>query len=237
MSEWALKRFWKETTVGESDKGFVVLLDGRNVRTPAKALLEMPTRQMADAAAAEWDAQTEGVDPNTMPVTRSANAAIDKLSVQHDEVAALIGEYGATDLLCYRADGPDVLIARQAAAWDPMLDWAAATYGARLTCTSGVMHVHQPETAIAPLREAVAAQGDFGLTALHDLVSLSGSLVLGLAATQDDFDAQSLWSMSRIDESWQTEQWGHDEEAEELAALKRESFFHAHRFYRMSGGA
>ncbi|MGV6812806.1 MAG: ATP12 family chaperone protein [Brevirhabdus sp.] len=236
MSEWAPKRFWKDTKVGEAENGFLVLLDGRQVRTPAKAALALPSFEMAEAAVAEWDAQQDTVDPNTMPVTRSANAAIDKLSVQFDEVADLIAEYGGTDLLCYRADTPEALAARQAKAWDPMLSWAERQYGACLACTSGVMHVAQPEAAVAALKDAVFKQGKFGLTALHDLVSLTGSLVLGLAATFDEFDAEFLWSLSRIDEEWQIEQWGRDEEADEMTAQKKESFFHAHRFYRMAQG-
>jgi len=236
MSEWAPKRFWKDTAVGEGEGGFLVLLDGRQVRTPAKAVLALPSRGMAEAVAAEWDAQQDTVGPNTMPVSRSANAAIDKLSIQHDEVAELLAEYGGTDLLCYRADGPQALTKRQAEAWDPMLDWAERRYGARLSCTAGVIHITQPDDAVATLRQQVFAQGNFSLTALHDLVSLSGSLVLGLAATGDEHDAETLWALSRIDEDWQIEQWGRDEEAEELTAQKKDSCFHAHRFYRMADG-
>jgi len=236
MSEWAPKRFWKTTSVDAGDEGFVVLLDGRNVRTPAKALLQLPSRQMADAVAAEWDAQEDTVDPLTMPVTRSANAAIDKLSVQHGEVADMVADYGGTDLLCYRADAPHELTDRQAKGWDPMLDWAQTTFGARLRPTTGVMHCAQDPDALARLRRLVHGQGHFQLTALHDLVGLSGSLILGVAATTDDFAPELLWSLSRIDEDWQTEQWGHDEEAEEVTTSKREGFFHAHSFYRMANG-
>lgn len=234
MSEWAPKRFWTDTTIDAVETGFVVLLDGRLVRTPAKAVLTLPTRAMAQAVAMEWDAQGQKVDPATMPNTRSANAAIDKVSTQHGEVADMIADYGGSDLLCYRADAPEALSARQAQAWDPMLDWASTHLGARLDTTTGVMHLAQCPQALKALRTCVHGFGAFCLTAVHDLVGLSGSLILGLAATTQDFTPEALWKLSRIDEDWQIEQWGRDEEAEEMTAAKRESFFHAHRFYRLA---
>lgn len=236
MSEWALKRFWKETAVAPADDGYEILLDGRAVKTPAKAPFRVPTRAMADAAAAEWDAQEETVEPLSMPVTRSANAAIDKVSVQHAEVAAMIAGYGETDLLCYRADAPEALVQRQAAAWDPMLAWAADTLGARLDVTAGVMACAQPTDSLDALRACVSRHGAFQLTALHDLVGLSGSLILGLAATTDAFTPEAIWDMSRIDEDWQIEAWGRDEEAEEMTKAKQVGFFHAHLFYRLAAG-
>ena len=141
MSDWKPKRFWKKAVATACDGGFTVELDGRSVKTPAKETLIVPTMPMAKATAAEWDAQGETLDPITMPITRGANAAIDKVRTQHAEVAAMLAEYGDSDLLCYRAAGPETLIARQAAAWDPLLDWAAQTLDARLTVGQGVMHV------------------------------------------------------------------------------------------------
>ncbi|MEL6685084.1 MAG: ATP12 family chaperone protein, partial [Pseudomonadota bacterium] len=185
MSDWQPKRFWKLAQAEPCDGGFTVKLDGRPVRTPAKAALVLPTKAMADAIAAEWDAQEEVVDPRTMPVTRGANAAIDKVRTQRDEVIALLAEYGDSDLLCYRAAGPEALIDRQAKAWDPMLDWAAETLGARLFVGEGVMHVAQKPDALDKLTAEVAAFDDFALAAVHDLISLSGSLILALAVTKD----------------------------------------------------
>lgn len=234
MSEWAPKRFWKVASVSEGPEGFGVTLDGRAVRTPAKAQLIVPTRTMAEAIAAEWDAQGDHVDPRTMPATRGANAAIDKVTVQHAEVADMLAAYGATDLLCYRAESPAELIARQAEQWDPLLDWLEETYGARLVTSVGVMHVAQTDEALARLTREVHALSAFELAAFHDLVSLSGSLVIGLAATRDAWPIEELWAVSRLDEDWQAEQWGVDEEAAEVAAIKRESFLNAKRFYDAS---
>ncbi|MGI3168893.1 ATP12 family chaperone protein [Pseudooceanicola sp. C21-150M6] len=234
MSEWAPKRFWKVTEVVTSGDGYGVTLDGRAVRTPAKALLVLPSRAMAEAVAAEWEAQAEVVDPRSMPATRGANAAIDKVAVQFDEVAEMLIAYGDSDLLCYRADSPEELVARQAAAWDPLLDWAAATYGARLEPRTGIMHEAQSEAALAKLGAEVHRMTAFELAAFHDLVSLSGSLVIGLAAAQGAWPAEELWDLSRIDESWQEEQWGVDEDAAQTAAIKRESFLNAKRFFDAS---
>ncbi|MDA7430408.1 ATPase [Primorskyibacter aestuariivivens] len=234
MSEWKANRFWKETLVSECEDGFAVQLDGRPVKTPAKAALVLPTRGFADAVRAEWDAVEELIDPNKMPFTRTANAAIDKVVLQHGEVADMIADYGGTDLLCYRADSPAELRARQDATWDPLLDWATQTYGAKLEVTSGVMHLAQSEAALAPLRKRVHEASNFELAALHDLVSLSGSLVIGLAATKQVQPDDALWAMSRIDETWQEEQWGEDEEASAQAEIKRQAFLHAARVWRLS---
>ncbi|MGC9418990.1 MAG: ATP12 family chaperone protein [Rhodovulum sp.] len=231
MAEWALKRFWQKAAVDESEGGYAVLLDGRSLRTPAKAALVVPTCAMAEAIAAEWDAQEQEVQPRTMPVTRAANAAIDKVRAQHDEVVSLVAAYAESDLLCHRADSPAELAARQAAAWDPLLDWARDGLGAPLVPTAGVIPCAQPEASLAALRARVAAQDAFALTALHDLVALSGSLVIGLAAMEDAVaPVERLWDISRIDEAWQEEQWGVDDEAAEIVAAKRGDFLQARRF-------
>ncbi|MDE4099530.1 MULTISPECIES: ATP12 family chaperone protein [Rhodobacterales] len=235
MSEWAPKRFWKATAIAETDDGYTVELDGRRVKTPAKALLEVPSQQMAEAIAAEWDAQTESVNPATMPFTRSANAAIDKVTHQHAEVADMLAEYGDSDLLCYRADSPKELVARQAEEWDPALDWAHEALGARLHPRSGVLHQPQDAATIADLRARVHGMTPFQLAGFHDLVGMSGSLILGFAAAMDWRDAEEIWQLSRLDERWQEEQWGVDEEAQTTAELKRDSFLHAKRFYDFSG--
>ncbi|KEO52765.1 ATP12 family chaperone protein [Thioclava pacifica] len=234
MSEWAAKRFWKETSVTEAEGGFGVALDGRAVKTPAKAPLVVPTRALAEAIAAEWDAQEDKIAPHTMPVTRSANAAIDKVTHQHDEVVTHVAEYGETDLLCYRADKPAELVALQAEKWDPLLDWAAQTYGLRLTVTAGVLPVAQSQDALARLRAEVAACDPFALAALHDLVGITGSLVLGLAVARGRLTALEAWELSRLDEDWQIAQWGEDEEAAEIASLKREALCDAGRIWELA---
>ncbi|MCT8161443.1 ATP12 family chaperone protein [Pseudoruegeria sp. SHC-113] len=234
MAEWKQKRFWKEATAAECDGGFEVLLDGRRLKTPGKAALVMPTLAMAQAVAEEWAAQEGEVQPLTMPVTRSANSAIDKVSTQFDDVAALIAAYGETDLLCYRAEGPAELIARQAEVWDPLLDWLDEAHGARLGTNEGVMFFEQDPEALARLRSEVFRLSPFELTAFHDLVGLSGSLVIGLAAIAGQQPAEALWAASRIDETWQAELWGEDEEAQEMAQAKKDGFLHADRFYKLT---
>lgn len=235
MSGWAARRFWAETSVRPEGGGFAVFLDARPVRTPLKAALVLPTEALAAAVAAEWQAQADLVNPATMPCTRTANSAIDSVARQFDAVAAMVAAYGASDLLCYRAEQPAGLVARQSAGWDPLLDWAARTFDAPLVTTSGVMHVDQPATSLAALSDSVHALSPFRLAAFHDLVAIAGSLVLALAVTRGRLTAAEAWNLSRIDEDWQIEEWGEDAEAAELAALKRADFLQADRFFALCG--
>lgn len=230
MADWAPKRFWTAAGVTTVPGGFAVQLDGRPVKTPAKAPLVVPTEALALAIAAEWDAQGKVVDPRTMPVTRAANSAIDTVTPNRSAVLGMISAYGGSDLLCYRAESPAPLIARQAAAWQPLLDWAASTLHAPLRVTAGIVHVAQPPESLARLKASLDSFSDFELVALHDLVALSGSLVIGLAAAADLAPAEDLWRSSRIDEEFQAELWGQDEEAAEVAALKRNDFLQARAF-------
>jgi chaperone required for assembly of F1-ATPase len=234
MSEWKAKRFWKQASAEAVDGGFGIFLDGRPVKTPAKAALVVPTLALAQAIAAEWDAQEDQIDPNVMPLTRAANAAIDKVTIQFSEVADMLAEYGGTDLLCYRADGPAELIERQAAAWDPLLDWAGEALNARLIPVEGVMFAAQPHAALPELHRQVHELDVFALTAFHDFVGITGSLILGFAMLHQKCDAEQAWTLSRIDETWQIEQWGADEEAEELATTKSAALADAQRFYQLS---
>ena len=227
---WKPKRFWKTATVVPEDGGFAIHLDNRRVKTPAKQTLILPTEGLAQLIAAEWDAQTGLVNPETMPSTRMANSAIDKVIPQYDEVAALLAAYGDTDHLCYRATWPPQLVARQAAAWDPILDWAADALNARLNTTQGVVHIAQDPGALACLRQQVLDLGNFRLAAFHDLVSMSGSLILAFAVAHGHLPPDQAWTLSRIDESWQIEQWGEDEDAAAIAVLKRQAFQQAARF-------
>ena len=234
MSGWAAKRFWKRAEVVADDDGFTVALDGRPLRTPAKARLLLPNAALAEAVAREWDAQSELIDPGSMPVTRAANSAIDRVAPHRADVVAMLADYGGTDLLCYRADSPAELVRRQAEGWDPLLGWARARLGAPLAAATGVMHVDQPEASLAVLRAEVERHGDFELVALHDLVTISGSLVLGLAASAGELAPERVWALSRIDETWQAEQWGEDAEAAAAAASKRAELLAAHRFLELA---
>jgi hypothetical protein len=173
---------------------------------PCQGGLGPANEEMARAIAAEWAEQGEEIDPLSMPVTRSANSAIDRVATQHGEVADMLAAYAETDLLCHRAETPLRLHEQQAAAWDPLLDWAEHRFGARLAPTTGILPVAQAEPALRLLSDTVHGTGAFQLTALHDLVSLSGSLILGLAVAEGRLDPAEGWRLSRIDEDWQIAQ-------------------------------
>lgn len=227
MSGWKAKRFWTDAIAVAGGEGWQVHLDGRTLRTPAKAPLVVPTRALAEALAAEWQAQGETVLPETMPLTRAANSAIDKVTPQQAEVVDMLAAYAETDLLCHRAGAPADLARRQAEAWDPLLDWAATTFDAPLVPVTGIIASRQPPESLARLRAEVAALDPFRLTAFHDLVALSGSLVLALAALGRLRPPEALWAASRIDEDWQERLWGRDEEAAETAEIRRRAFLQA----------
>src|SRR5262245_17670036 len=185
------KRFYKSVDVGDD---FAILLDGRQVKTPAGAKLVAPTRALAEAIAAEWRGQGDTLAPDTMPLTKALNTALDRIAANRDAIIDDLAKYATSDLLCYRADAPVELVRRQSAAWDPWLDWAAERFGARLAVASGVTHVAQPDNAHARLKEAVAAHDNHHLVALHAGVTITGSAVLGLA-----FAAKALTAEAAFD--------------------------------------
>lgn len=231
MSEWAAKRFWKNVTADKVEGGFAVHLDGRSVRTPLKTQVVVPTLAMAEAMKAEWAAQVDKIDPLSMPVTRAANAALDKVATQHAEVVDMLAAYGDSDLLCYRAESPAELVAKQAESWDPLVDWSATELRAPLQLRTGVMHMPQSTKTLEILHGHVSELDAFRLTAFHDLVAITGSLVLGLAVIRGRLDSAQAWDVSRIDEQWQIAQWGADDEAEAQAALKKRDLMRAEAFY------
>ncbi|MDH3669106.1 MAG: ATPase [Paracoccaceae bacterium] len=224
-----MKRFWNAVTVEETGDGYAIRLDDRPVRTPAKAPCVLPTRALAQAMAEEWEAQGDAVDPAAMPVTRAANSAIDRVIPEAGAVAAAIAAFGESDLICYRANHPDGLVYRQVESWDPLVAWAETALGARLTLSEGVMFVAQPPGSLARLTDAVGAHSVWELTALHDLVTLSGSLVIGLAVSRGHLTADRAWPLSRIDEDWNIEEWGEDAEAVHVAERRRTDFMNAAR--------
>lgn len=222
-----MKVFWKRVDVTEGGEGCEITLDGRPVRTPGRAPLLLPNRALADVVAEEWRAQTETVDPLSMPATRLANSAIEKVTPDIGAVADYIAGYAETDLLCYRASEPAGLVDQQRAAWDPLLDWAEARYSARLLVTEGVMPVTQPPEALAALRAGLDGLDPFTIAALHELVALSSSLIIGCAVLEKPDNAPILWKHSRIDESWNIEEWGEDEQEAQMTLRKEQSFLMA----------
>lgn len=234
MTEWKARRFWKTAQVRPQGDGWEVILDDRPLRTPGKQPLILPTMALAQAIAAEWDAQADVIDPNTMPLTRAANSAIEKVAPQFHGVATMLGDYGGTDLLSYRASEPEALMHMQAEGWDPLIDWAATELRAPLRITHGVIPVAQDQAALLKLQAEVATLDTFALTALHDLVTLPGSLVLGLAVLRERLDADTAWKLSRIDEEFQADRWGRDDEADEAAQGRLEAMRSAESFHRLS---
>jgi chaperone required for assembly of F1-ATPase len=190
-----------------------ILLDGRPVRTPAKALLALPTRALAEAIAGEWDAQREHIDPSSMPLTRLANSAIDGVRGRAAEVRADIVKYAGSDLLCYRATEPEELVRRQAELWDPVLAWGREALGARLEVAEGLMPVTQPEAAQQAVARALDGQDAFALAALHVMTTLTGSALLALAHARGRLTVEQAWAAAHVDEDWQIGTWGEDAEA------------------------
>lgn len=221
-----MKRFWKEVTVDQGQ----VALDGKPVRTPGRAALALPTAALAHAVADEWRSVGETIDPRAMPLTGLANASIDRIAADPALFAARLAAYGESDLLYYRADGPEPLVARQGEAWDPLLDWARGRYDVHFETAIGVMHRAQPAATVARLAEAVGALDAFRLAGLSPVVTVSGSLIGALALLEGAVDAETLWQAAHVDELWQAEQWGEDALAVQARNARRADFDAGARF-------
>lgn len=218
------KRFYVRAHVGEAGGGEMpLLLDGKPVRTPARRALAAPTQALAEALAAEWNAQTDVIDPARMPLTRLANAVIDAVAAQPDAVGGEIANYLGSDLLCYRAETPDGLAARQARHWDPVLAWARDALGARFVLVQGLMHVTQPDEAIAAARAKIPGE-PWRLGAVSSITTLTGSALLALALAAGAIGADEAWAAAHVDEDWQMAQWGSDEAVLERRAYHRAEF-------------
>lgn len=225
-----MKRFWTDSSAIEIDGGFGVTLDRKPLKTPAKVALKVPTRALAEAIAAEWNAASETVDPRAMPMTGLANAAIDRAD---DDLITGIVRYSESDLFCYRAEGPDPLVERQAEAWDALMDWARRRYDVDFATCSGVVHVAQPVETIRKLSHAVTGLDRFRLAALSPLVTIGGSLIAGLAVLERAIPPDAAWEAVSLDERWQLEKWGSDSEAEAALDAKRGDFMAAARLFEL----
>lgn len=234
-----MKRFYKDTAVEAGEDGYRVLLDGRPMRTPAKAVLVVPTEALADAIAAEWRDVPEKAEINVshLLLTRLAATGIDRVTTQRSYVVDETVKYGGSDLLCYRATDPESLVQRQNAAWQPLLDWAAGRYDATLVVASGTMFVTQPHAALAALRGAVTAHGDLALSALYNLTHISGSLVIALAVSEGRLDSAQAFAAAQLDELYQIEKWGSDPLAEQRHDGIRRDLDAATRFLALLGDA
>jgi chaperone required for assembly of F1-ATPase len=225
-----MKRFYDRAESRTFDGGFSIVLDGKRVRTPGRALLIVPSPLLAEAMADEWNGQSVKVDPRSMPMTGLANAAIDRIAPDKPAFARGLAVYGESDLLCYRADGPAPLVARQASLWDPILDWASRRYDVAFETVSGIIHRRQPEATIGRLGQAIHARSSFELAGLSPLVTVSGSLLIGLALSEGAIGLDEAWDAATLDENWQIEQWGEDDEAAKALASRRADFEAGARF-------
>ncbi|MEJ0058957.1 MAG: ATP12 family protein [Terricaulis sp.] len=227
MSMEAPRRFYKQARL--SDDGFGVALDARALKTPGGAVVKLPTRALAEAVAAEWEAQGETLTPWRMPLTRLVNVAIDQTPSKRDALAAHIAKYGETDLLCHRAEGPPPLVERQNATWDPILAWAKDAIGVRLPVVEGVIAADVPGAELEKLSAAAAVLDDFRITGLAHAVGVAGSVLIGFALLHGRLGGEAAFAAAALDEQWSLEKWGEDDEArrrvermrDELASLAR----------------
>jgi chaperone required for assembly of F1-ATPase len=228
-----MKRFWKDVAVEQADGGWEVRLDGRPVRTPARAPLVVPTEPLADAIAEEWQSAEGEIDPRAMPLTGIANAAIDRVAPDRPAFAAGLTRYAEADLACYRAEGPGPLVAVQETAWDALLGWARRRYDVDFATTTGMIHAAQPRGTVEQLSRAVEALDAFYLAGLSPLVTIGGSLVAALALLEGAITPQQAWDAVSIAERWQIEQWGADAEAVTALENRQRDFFAAARFLEL----
>jgi chaperone required for assembly of F1-ATPase len=229
------KRFYKEAGVEERDGAFLLTLDGRTAKTPSKQALAVPTRALAEAMAAEWAGQGAEIDPSTMPITRIVNSAIDGVTPRQGEVIDDLVRYAGSDLIYYRVSEPARLVQSQDSAWNPILDWARDAHGARFTLGEGVMHVAQPDEAVAAVRRAIEQiRSPFALAALHVMTTLSGSVLIALAHASRQLDVEQAWAAAHVDELYQESVWGEDYEAMERRRRREADFRAASEVYRLS---
>jgi chaperone required for assembly of F1-ATPase len=228
-----VKRFWKDVAVERVGEGWTVRLDGREVKTPARAALVVPTERLAEAIAEEWRGVEGEIDPRAMPLTGLANAAIDRVAPDRRIFAGGLARYAEADLACYRSEWPPELAERQSAAWDQLLAWARRRYDVDFSTTSGLLHVPQPQATVERLAHEVDTRDAFRMAGLSSLVAAGGSLIAGLAVVEKAMSAEEAWAAVSIDERWQLEQWGADSEAEKALENKRGDFMAAARFLEL----
>ncbi len=229
-----MKRFYKTVAVEPKEDGLAITLDGRPVRTPAKALLLVPGQALADAIASEWESQGEEVRPTEMPLAAIACTAIDLVANNRAAACDELLSFAEHELICYRAEGPEELVARQEQVWRPILDWLEATHGARLTVGSGLLEVQQPAEALAALRGVLERYDALALAGLATAVRACGSLVVGLALAERRLTAAEAFAASELEETFQIERWGEDPIARERRDGIRRDLEAAARFFESS---
>lgn len=234
MTTGPARRFYKLVAVTGTAAPFAIALDERTLRTPLKRPLDLPTKVLAEALAAEWEAQAEKIQPHTMPFTKLANTALDRVATDKDRIIGEIVDFAGSDLVCYRAATPPDLVERQARIWQPVLDWARATFQGEFQATEGILHIAQPEASLAALREYLSTKSPWALTALHNLTTLTGSALLSAMACEKGILPAEAWLAAHVDEDYQIEQWGWDEEARHRRDFRKREFDTCLRFCELS---
>jgi len=228
-----VKRVWKQADAVERDCGWGVELDGKPLRTPARDLLTVPTKALAEAIASEWNEVGDKIDPGTLPLTGLANAAVDRVAPDKEAFAKGIARYAEADLACYRAEGPSALVDRQTESWDALIGWGRRRFDVDFRTTRGIVHVDQPAATVDRLSHAVAALDPFRLAGLSPLVTISGSLLAALGVLEGTLMPDQAWDAVTVDDRWQLEQWGSDAEAEAAIDNRRRNFMAAARFLEL----
>ena len=228
-----MKRFYETVGVEKVKAGYQLTLDGRPIRSPGRRDLVLPSRALADAVGAEWEAQLETVDPTVMPTMSLVATAIDRVAPQREHVISTIAGFAKSDLLCYRAEEPADLTARQLVHWQPLLDWCAETFNTPLSITGGLMPLTQPKESIVGLRSIVATFDDLPLAALHEITTLLGSLVIALAIVKGRITVGQGVDAAQLDETYQIERWGEDAEAVSRRSKVRQDVLVAAEFLRL----
>ncbi len=228
-----MKRFWQAVAIVEKDGGWGVELDGKPLRTPAREVLVVPNADLAEAIVEEWSSVEGEIDPRAMPLTGLANAAIDRVAPHKETFANDLAKYAEADLACYRAEGPQPLIDRQAKQWDALLGWGQRRYDVDFRTTSGVLHVDQPAATVERLTHAISTLDAFRLAGLSPLVTIGGSLLAALGVLEGAFQPEQAWDAVSVDDRWQLEQWGSDAEAEAALANRRRDFLASARFLEL----
>lgn len=234
MTASPARRFYKQVSVAGAAAPFTVKLDDRPLRTPLKRPLDLPTRPLAEAVAAEWQAQAQQIEPHRMPFTKLANTALDRVATDMDRIVGEIVDFAGSDLVCYRAANPPDLVERQARIWQPVLDWARQAFQGEFMATEGIVHVAQPPASLAALRRFLSTESPWTLTALHNMTTLTGSALISAMACERGLLPAEAWLAAHVDEDWQIEQWGWDEEARHRRAFRKREFDNCLRFCELS---
>ena len=229
-----LKKFYKKAGVKGKKAPFSIALDGRVMKTPLKTTLEIPTRALARAIVAEWNEQEEFVEPNQMHLTKYANTAVDRVEPRKEMIVDEIVAFASSDLVCYRADTPQGLVDRQAQSWDRVLDWAQECHQLRFICVAGIIYASQPEATLAAAHGVLSALDAYTLTAVHNLTTLTGSALLAMALVDGEISADEGWNAAHVDEDWNADQWGSDDDAIARRKLRRIEYDGILNFYRLS---